>query len=55
MRHYFTTKMKRSNYPNEIIVNVIQWSSTDMIKVYNDVSDDETLENYFKNLNKDEN
>lgn len=55
MRHYFTTKMKRSNYPNEIIVKVIQWSSTDMIKVYNDVSDDETLENYFKNLNKDEN
>ena len=54
MRHYFTTKMKRSNYPNDIIVKVIQWSSSDMIKVYNDISDDETLENYFKNINNSE-
>ena len=46
--------MKRSNYPNDIIVKVIQWSSSDMIKVYNDISDDETLENYFKNINNSE-
>jgi len=48
-RHYFTTALCKANIPNEVIKDVIGWSSTALIDVYNDTDIDEELGKYFKN------
>jgi len=47
VRHYFCTKLKRNKLPDEIVVGILQWSSPDMVKIYNDIPQEESLSQYF--------
>lgn len=47
VRHYFCTKLKRNKLPDEIVTLVLHWSSPDMVKIYNDISQEESLSEYF--------
>lgn len=48
MRHYATTEFVRSKIPTHIIKGIIGWESVSMVDVYNDLSTDDMLEEYFK-------
>lgn len=47
VRHYFCTKLKKNNLPDEVVVQVLHWSSPDMVKIYNDIPQEELLSNFF--------
>lgn len=47
LRHWFTTHLARSGLPDSVIVEIIGWESSDMVKIYNDISTDEQLGKYF--------
>lgn len=47
MRHYFTTMLARQNVPTNVIQDIIQWESADMVKLYTDISADENIGKYF--------
>lgn len=47
-RHYFCTLLKSMQLPDSVVTLIFSWSSPDMIKVYNDVSDEEILSDFFK-------
>ena len=47
VRHYFCTKLKRNKLPDEIVTLVLHWSSPDMVKIYNDIPQEESLSDYF--------
>lgn len=46
-RHYFTTSLCRANVPPDIIKDIVGWSSTALIDIYNDTEVDEELGKYF--------
>lgn len=48
IRHFATTEFIKSNFPPHIIKGIIGWESADMIDVYNDLTTDDMLEQYFK-------
>lgn len=48
IRHYATTEFCKSNIPPQIIKGIIGWESVDMVDVYNDLSTDDMLAQYFK-------
>jgi len=47
LRHYFCTKLARMNLPDSIIQDIIGWESSDMVRLYKDISADEQFEKYF--------
>lgn len=47
MRHYFTTSLARSGLPDGVIQEIIGWTSSDMVKVYKDMTTEEQLDQYF--------
>ena len=47
MRHYFTTMLARQNVPNNIIQEIINWESADMVDLYTDISKEEKIGKYF--------
>ena len=47
LRHYFTTELVRHNVPTTVIQDIINWESSDMVKLYTDIAMDEHLEKYF--------
>ena len=47
MRHYFTTSLKRKGYPDNIIQKIVKWSSMAMVSIYNDMSEEEELGDFF--------
>lgn len=47
LRHYFTTRLAKSNLPDSIIQQIVGWESADMVKLYNDTTLDNELEKYF--------
>ena len=47
MRHYFTTMLVRQNIPVNVIQDIIQWESADMVKLYTDITADESIGQYF--------
>jgi len=52
-RHYFCTLLKSMKLPDDVVTLIFSWESSDMIKIYNDVSDDEILNDFFKNRDKE--
>ena len=48
-RHAWTTWLKKQGYPDSVIQKLQQWASADMVSVYNDTSDEEEIEQFFKN------
>lgn len=47
-RHAWTTWLKKEGYPDSVIQKLQQWASADMVSVYNDTSDEEEIESFFK-------
>lgn len=48
LRHYFVSALSREGIPDSVVVEILGWSSSEMFKVYNDNSKDETLAMFFK-------
>lgn len=51
LRHYFTTKLKQQNLPEDVIQDIIGWKSADMVRLYDDTGKEEKLEKYFGSNN----
>lgn len=47
LRHLFTTHLLEQNLPENIVQSIQGWSSSDMIRIYDDRSSDSQLEKYF--------
>ena len=53
-RHFFATLLKRKNFPDDIVVQIFSWQSSEMLKIYNDIPPEEYMQDFFKTLNKKE-
>lgn len=49
LRHNWTTSLIRAGLPETVIKELAQWSSLDMVAIYNDCEAEEQFANYFKN------
>lgn len=54
LRHLWTTSLARKGYPTAVIQKLQAWSSTALVDVYNDTTDEEELGSFFAQLNKKE-
>lgn len=47
LRHYFTTMLVKNNIPTNVIQDIVNWESADMVTLYTDLSADENIGKYF--------
>lgn len=47
LRHYFVTALSKAGIPDNVVVQILGWSSSEMFNVYNDSSKDEQISQYF--------
>ena len=47
VRHFFTTYLLEQNLPENLVQQIQGWSSSDMLRIYDDRSNDSQLETYF--------
>ena len=47
LRHYFTTTLSKSGIPTNVIQDIVNWESADMVSLYDDTSADENIGKYF--------
>lgn len=47
MRHMFCTFLVKNNIPTNVIQDIINWESADMVTLYSDISADENIGKYF--------
>lgn len=47
LRHYFVTHLKRLGLPDDIIQEILGWSSVEMVKIYNDLEAEDRFKDYF--------
>lgn len=47
MRHWFTTSLLEANLPESIVQDIIGWSSSDMLRIYDDRELDSQFDKYF--------
>lgn len=47
LRHTFTTNLLEQNLPESVVQTIIGWSSSDMVKLYDDRTADAQLEKFF--------
>lgn len=47
LRHNFTTELLRAGIPTEVVKEIVGWSSSDMVSIYDDRPKDEVLGQYF--------
>lgn len=55
LRHAWTTVLAKKGYPTAVIQKLQAWSSSSLVDVYNDTTDEEELGSFFAQLNKEEN
>lgn len=48
LRHYYCTALLRAHIPDSVVIDIIGWSSSEMLKIYDDTPKDEKLSAYFK-------
>lgn len=48
LRHFFVSALSRAGIPDNVVVQIIGWSSSEMFNVYNDNSKDDQIGMYFK-------
>lgn len=48
LRHYFVSDLAKEGIPDNVVVQIIGWSSADMFNIYNDNSKDDQFAQYFK-------
>lgn len=46
-RHCYVTKLKQGKYPDDVITALMSWASSDMVKIYNDTSEEQELLSFF--------
>lgn len=49
LRHFFVSALSKAGIPDNVVVQIIGWSSSEMFNVYNDNSKDEQISQYFSN------
>lgn len=49
LRHYYCSALIRAGIPDSVIVDIVGWSTSEMLKIYNDNPKDEQIAKYFKN------
>lgn len=47
LRHAYTTYLLEQNLPESVVQTILGWSTGDMVRIYDDRSEDEQLEKYF--------
>ena len=47
LRHFFTTMLLRAGIPAEVVKDVVQWQSIELVMVYNDQDSEESFAKYF--------
>lgn len=47
LRHFFVSALSRAGIPDNVVVQIIGWSSADMFNIYNDNSKDDQISMYF--------
>ena len=47
MRHFMVTELLKYNLPPHVIKDIVGWDSTEMVDLYNDLTIDDTLGQYF--------
>ena len=47
LRHYFTSRLIRLGIPLNVIKDIVQWESIEMVNLYNDVPSEEGFSKYF--------
>ena len=52
-RHFYTTRARRNGVPDTVIQKMVGWASSELINVYDDREDEEELEEYFANLERE--
>jgi len=48
LRHYYCTSLVKAGIPDSVIVDIIGWSSSEMLKIYDDSPKDEKISMFFK-------
>lgn len=48
LRHFFVTYLSREGIPDNVVVQILGWSSAEMFNIYCDSTRDEQIANYFK-------
>lgn len=48
LRHFYCSALIRAGIPDSVIVDIVGWSSAEMLKIYNDNPKDEQIAMYFK-------
>lgn len=49
LRHFFVSALLKAGIPDGIVVEIMGWSTADMVKIYDDNPKDERIAMYFKN------
>lgn len=47
LRHYFTTHLAKAGLPDGVIQEIVGWTSSDMVRVYKDISAEDQIAQYF--------
>lgn len=47
LRHFFVSALSRAGIPDNVVVQIIGWSSSEMFNIYNDNSKDDQISMYF--------
>ena len=49
LRHAFTTALAKAGIPDGVIQSIVNWESSDMVRLYKDIDAEEEIAMYFKN------
>lgn len=49
LRHYYCSALIKAGIPDSVIVDIVGWSTSEMLKIYNDNPKDDQIAMYFKN------
>ncbi len=47
LRHYFTTHLSKLGLPDNVIQEIVGWESSDMVRVYKDISAEDQISRFF--------
>ena len=48
LRHFYCTALLRAHIPDSVVIDIIGWASSEMLKIYDDTPKDEKIASYFK-------
>lgn len=48
LRHYFCSELLRAGIPDNVVIEIIGWSSSEMLKIYDDNPKEQKIAAYFK-------